>query len=252
MIESSAITICAVTERWPWRIFWTYAGVVTIAVSGSVIVTCGSPGHRSLSFVLLLIETDELRTTQPEPVRVWSPAVSVQKMLVLFPSRQVRISAVDGSVNDPAVVFAEVGAGVMPVQVPLSRLIFIVVSFALIERVVKTMDVDAPETAEKYAIRGCAANAVLPFPAQVAAVSALTTATETVIGDPVRPRAVTITVALPDPDIVPAAVAVSACAVPIICGVMKSPDPTRSTEYCGGSARFWLSVYLSTTIPSQR
>src|SRR4030095_70378 len=99
---------------------------------------------------------------------------------------------------------------------------------------------------------GCAANAVLTLPAQVAAVSALTTATETVIGDPVRPRAVTITVALPDPDIVPAAVAVSACAVPIICGVMKSPDPTRSTEYCGGSARFWLSVYLSTTIPSPR
>src|SRR4030095_50136 len=99
--------------------------------------------------------------------RVWSPAVSVQKMLVLFPSRQVRISAVDGSVNDPAVVFAEGGAGVLPVQVPLSRLIFIVVSFALIERVVKTMDVDAPETAKKYAIMGCAAIVGLHLLAQV-------------------------------------------------------------------------------------
>ena len=110
----------------------------------------------------------------------------------------------------------------MPVHVPLASAMFNVASFSKsIGRPptvngsrVSEMAVVVPPIVNRSATSTTAASAVLTLPAHTDAVSPRITGTAIVNGDPPIPADVTVTLALPDAVIVPAAVAVSTCAVP--------------------------------------
>jgi hypothetical protein len=74
---------------------------------------------------------------------------------------------------------------------------------------VKMIEVPAPETANNADTAVSAERAILTLSAHWDAVSVFKTGTEINFGDPVIPAAVTVTDALPEVVIVPAAVAVS-------------------------------------------
>src|SRR5262245_25019089 len=91
----------------------------------------------------------QLMIVQPDPVSGCKPAASVQKTSDKLPSKHGNVTAVVGSVCAPAVVFAEVGAAVIPVEVSLSSARFIVASLAAALRAVKTIDVPVAEAMHK-------------------------------------------------------------------------------------------------------
>ena len=137
----------------------------------------------------------------------------------------------------PAMVFAEVGAAINPVEVTLSVAMFIVASFAVANLAVRMIWSVAPETVKNALTSVSAANAARIFPATTDAVSLLATATFRVLGLLVMPAAVTVTFAFPAPVgvIVPTTVAVSTCCTP--------PSKVRPLK-------FWPTIVLrSVTVP---
>lgn len=149
--------------------------------------------------------------------------LSVEIVGIVMPSKSLASPSLifAPELATPTVVFADVAAVVIPVQVPLSKAMLRVASFAgknpsVLAFRVREIAVLVPPTVNRASTAESAASAVLTLPAQVAAVSPLVTATGIVLGDPVMPDAVTTTLAFPLAVIVPAAVAVSTWAVPAL------------------------------------
>ena len=116
----------------------------------------------------------------------------------------------------PAVVFAELAAVVSPVQVPLSIERFNVASFAADCVRVNITAVVAPLMVKNAAMTALALSAALMTVATCDAVEVLVTVGVNVMGEPVIPAAVSTTEAVPVKVTVPATVAVSTCATPLV------------------------------------
>ena len=116
----------------------------------------------------------------------------------------------------PAVVSALDGAAVMPGDgEPLASARLSVASFAAALLAVKVMDAPVPPMVNRFDISVTAESAVRTFAAHSVGVSPDVIATVVAIGDPVTFAAVSVAITLLLEDAVPAAVAVSTCAVPL-------------------------------------
>src|SRR5581483_3105938 len=130
----------------------------------------------------------------------------------------------------PAVVSADVGWLVKPVQVPFAVAMLRVASFAALVFAVRTMSAFEPETVKNALTSGSADSAVRILPAPADASSPATTATLSVLGLLFIPAAVTVTVALPVPGATPAVVlalvgaAVSPAQVPLSIAIFRVPS----------------------------
>ena len=156
------------------------------------------------SFMAITLAVKMTLSVAPPIVNLPLIVASSPKAVLIFPATALALSEAT-----PAVVSAEVGAAVMPTQVPSATAIFKVASFATFVIDVRIILSVAPLIVNLAITSASSPSAVLILPAIALASSDKATATGIVLGDPVIPFAVTTTLAFPSVVIVPTTVAVS-------------------------------------------